>query len=48
MNKPKTKMGITIKYRGEYVAASVAAYHTTWLRELLREIGCADLNPNPL
>lgn len=32
----------------EYVAASVAA-NATWLRELLREIGCADLNnSNPL
>jgi hypothetical protein len=32
----------------EYVATSVAANHATWLRELLREIGCGDPSPTPL
>ena len=32
----------------EYVATSVVANHATWLRELLREIGCGDPSPTPL
>jgi hypothetical protein len=32
----------------EYVAASVAANHATWLREILRKIGCGDPSPTPL
>jgi hypothetical protein len=49
MNKKKKQKWVSqSSTEVEYVAASVAA-NATWLRELLREIGCADLNnPNPL